>query len=157
MDDDGAVIGRDLAHGAVHLVPVAERAAGVRRGAVVIGQEADVGRMTALPPALVEARIHQQPSQPGIKPMRVTQRAHVAPGSDEGVLDRVLGAAPVPKDEGRGREHAVDPRCRQSGERLPISVGRRANHGFYRQELLSPRTASVQGMAWRRGIGFSPQ
>jgi hypothetical protein len=89
--------------------------------------------------------------------MRVAQGSHVSPGANKGILDCVLGPAPVPKDQGRRREHPVDPRRRQSGERFAIAVGRRADHRFYRQELLSPRMASVQGMAWRRGIGFSPK
>ena len=46
--------------------------------------------------------------EPGIEPVRVTQPGQVAPGSHQGVLDRVARELAVPEDEARGRVQPGD-------------------------------------------------
>ena len=46
------------------------------------------------------ARAHGEPPQPGVPGIGVTQCAHVLPGGDEGLLDRILGTIRIAQDEG---------------------------------------------------------
>jgi len=45
--------------------------------------------------------------EPRVEPLGVAQRAQVAPGSDEGILDGVLRGIPVAQDPPRDRVQAV--------------------------------------------------
>ena len=60
--------------------------------------------MTSVPLGGSIARAHEQPAQPGVEPIRITQATHVLPGLDERVLDGVFGALGVTQDEaGNGK------------------------------------------------------
>ena len=157
MDDDRPMVGGELAEGSAHLISIGQRAARVRRGSVVVGKQPDVRALATLSPRLVVAGVHEQTTQPGVEPMRIAQRPQVGPGADERVLHGILRAAAIAQDEGGGREQPVDAGCGQCREGLAIASAGRADHGLDVQGLLSPRMASVQGMANRRGPGFTPK
>ena len=59
--------------------------------------------------------------------MRLAQRAQVAPGADQRVLDGVLGPPVIAQDQRRGREQAVHAGSSQRRESLAVAVGRRAD------------------------------
>ena len=61
----------------------------------------------------VEAGVDGQAMEPGIEPVGITQSRQVAPGPDEGLLDRVAGQLRIPEDEAGG---PVQPRGGPAGE-----------------------------------------
>ena len=84
-------------------------------------------RSEALPErSATTAGMDDEPMKPGVEAGRVTQRRKVAPGADQGLLGRVLGAVMIPQDpiregvapvdarRGEGRECARSPRCARS-------------------------------------------
>ena len=62
--------------------------------------------------------------EPGIPRVGVSERADVLPGGHQRVLDRVLGAVRIAKDEGAHGIQAIDGRIHQAGERIVITLGR---------------------------------
>jgi hypothetical protein len=57
--------------------------------------------------------IDQEPVQPGIEPVRISQGGEVEPGIDQRVLDCVLGSAIVANDEPRDGVESTDRRRRE--------------------------------------------
>ena len=51
---------------------------------------------------LIEARIHREPVQPGVEPVRFPKLRKIPPGSDQRLLDRVACELRVPEDEAGG-------------------------------------------------------
>ena len=45
------------------------------------------------------AGAHREPAEPGVPGVRITERANMAPGQQERILDRILGAIRVAQDE----------------------------------------------------------
>ena len=68
------------------------------------------------------ARANQQPAQPGVEPIRITQAAEVLPGLDQRVLDGVLRSLGVAQDQAGNRKQATRAARRQRRERLQIAV-----------------------------------
>ena len=68
----------------------------------------DLDRPPTTTPKLIEARVHRQPIEPGVEPIRVTQTSDVAPCSKERLLDRVAGELRVAQDESGGDIQADD-------------------------------------------------
>src|SRR4029079_14979236 len=63
----------------------------------------DLGWATPTSAGLVEAGVDEKSVEPGIEPVRITKSGQVAPGSHQGVLDRVARELRVHQDEARGR------------------------------------------------------
>ena len=76
--------------------------------------ELDLDRPSSPTPGKVEARVDGQPVEPGLEPVGITETRQVAPGADEGLLDRVARELRVPEDEASGR---VQPREGRIDER----------------------------------------
>jgi hypothetical protein len=67
-----------------------------------------------LPSGVSVARPHEEPVEPGVEPIRITQPADVSPGLDERLLGRVLRSVPIAQDQGGDR---IQPSERTRGER----------------------------------------
>ena len=59
--------------------------------------------------------------EPGVEPIGIAQTPEIAPGSDQGVLDGILGGIPVAEDPPRDRVQAVVCRNRESLEGLVVA------------------------------------
>ena len=97
----------------------------IRGGVVDRGWKPRDRVIEALPPALTPAFAvtgsNEDAMEPAVPRLRVTQTAHVPPGEDERVLDRVLGAIRVAEDEGRDGVEAIGRRLCQGRERGVIT------------------------------------
>ncbi len=93
-----AVVDGEPPEAALELIAV-----GHRTGRVVRGRfgpdDLDLGRPTSSVTALVGTCVDEQPTQPGIESLRVTQARQVAPGVDEGLLHGILGKVGVTEDQ----------------------------------------------------------
>jgi len=74
-----------------------------------------------LPPGLVRTGVDQEAMQPRVEPFGIAERAQVAPGSDQGILDGVLRGIPVAKDPPRDRVQAVVCGARENIECLVVA------------------------------------
>jgi riboflavin biosynthesis pyrimidine reductase len=155
-DERCAMVGRDPAQAAVELVAVGEELTAVGQGTVVVRQEAKVGRVTAMSPRLVVAGIDQESAQPGVEPLSVTQRRQVSPGAEERILDRILGAAPIPEDEDGGREQPLGSRGSERRERIGVPVGGCANQVVIGHRVVS-RPATLKPVAVHRMASRPPK
>ena len=107
-DEHGPHLRRKPDEAALELVTIGDRRlhAGCRRNVDV--HELDVGPVPAEPAGLVDARPDQEPAEPLVEAVRVPKRGQITPGSDERVLDGVVGLLGVPEDEPGGRVEASD-------------------------------------------------
>ena len=95
------------------------------------------------------------PAQPGVEPVRVAQARQVAPGSDEGVLDRVARELAVSEDQSR---RCVQPREGSAGDRgegVMIAPSRSLDettlvHGCLSVLSVRRGTSGRARMLWRR-------
>ena len=88
-------------------------------------------------PRLLIAGSDQDPAQPGLEAFRIPEFRELAPGSDDRLLNGVLGAVEVAQDALGNREQPVGVRARQHPEGLAVSVSCRLDQ------------FSVQGLALR--------
>ena len=77
--------------------------------------------MAPEPARLIDTGAHDQPVEPGVEAVRVPQRGQITPGSDERVLDGVLGLFGIPEDQPGGRVQAGDRGACQLGEGVMIA------------------------------------
>ena len=59
--------------------------------------------------------------QPGVEPIRVAQTREIAPGADEGLLDRVARELRVPEDEAGRRVQPRDGQVDEHAEGVMIA------------------------------------
>ncbi len=85
-----------------------------------------------------------QSMEPGVPRVRVAESAHVPPSRDERLLDRVLGAVAVAKDERGDGVLTVHRRPRQVGERVAVP-----GPGPF-DELSLHATTDVSRLMWPR-------
>jgi hypothetical protein len=110
---------------AFELVPICDPSQLVGRGRPVGRQDPEVGDPAALAGRVLETHVHEQPSQPGVEPVRIAERREATPGDHQRVLEGVLGPVDVSKNPvGQGVE-VIRARPDQVDVRLPIpSLGR---------------------------------
>jgi hypothetical protein len=113
-DDDGAPFGLEPAEGFVKKLPLGDVRRQVAAEWFGEGRELDLLDTASPPASNVEARVGCQAIEPGVETIRVAQPGQIAPGSDEGVLDRVSRELAVPEDEAGG---GVQPREGSAGDR----------------------------------------
>ena len=138
--DDGAVPGIEALQGPVDELPVGERAGvvGVRR--CVDGRELHLDRAPAPAPGQVEAGMDGQTVEPGVEPVRVAKPRQVAPGADEGLLDRVARELRVPENQAGGRVQPRERRVDERGEGVMIALPRAFDeHSLVHDGLAVPR------------------
>jgi hypothetical protein len=75
-------------------------------------------------PAGVLARPDEQPGQPGLEALRVTQAWKASPRVDEGVLDGVFGQGIVAKDQPGDRVETTDRARDEAREGVMIALPR---------------------------------
>ena len=122
--DDRPVPLIEPAHGRVDELPIGQRAGQVGRGGHVDGRKLDLDGAPSTAPDLVETGIDGQAMEPGVEPIGVTQPRQVAPGSDEGLLDRVAGQLRIPEDEAGGPVQPRDGPAGELGEGVMIALPR---------------------------------
>lgn len=96
-DHEGAPVRLEGAKGAVQLVAIGDAATEVGRHRRVKRRELDLDGAALAATHEVEARVDEQTMDPGVEPLHVAQRGQVAPGPDEGLLDRVPCELGVPE------------------------------------------------------------
>ncbi len=62
------------------------------------------------------ARSHDEAVGPRVPRLGIPQGTHISPGRDERLLDRILGAVRISKDERRDAVQPIGGRLRQDGE-----------------------------------------
>ena len=107
---------------ALELVPVRDRRLDAGGGRRMQVREFDIEAMAPEPSCLIDTGVDEHPVEPGVEAIRIPQRGQVAPGSDEGVLHRVLGPIGVPEDEPGGRVQTGDRGACQLGEGVMIAL-----------------------------------
>ena len=90
----------------------------------VDGVELDLDHPPASTTREIETGVDGQAVEPGIEPVGVTQPRQVAPGSDEGLLDRVAGQLRVAEDETGGAVQPRDGPAGKLGEGVMIALPR---------------------------------
>ena len=80
--------------------------------------------MAPEPARLIDAGAVQQPVEPGVEAVGAAQRGQVTPGSDERLLDGVLGLVGVAQDEPGGGVQPEDRGACQRGEGVMIAPSR---------------------------------
>ena len=120
-DEYGALLDGKPSEATLDLIAVLD----IRAGIVDRGWKPRDRVIEALPPALTPAFAvtgsNEDAMEPAIPRLRVTESAHVPPGEDERVLNRVLGAIRVAEDEGRDGVEAIGRRLCQGRERGVIT------------------------------------
>ena len=139
----------------VHELAVGQRGRMIGRRRRIERTELDLDRAPASASREVETGIDGQLAKPGIEPVRVTQTGQVAPGPDEGVLDRVACELRVPEDETGGcvqpSQHWVD----EQGEGVMIASLCPPDHvSLVHGPLIGVATLAVAfDRVWRRRQG----
>jgi len=70
----------------------------------------------------IETDADQDPGRPRLEPLRIAKAGQLAPGNDQGLLDRVVGEIDVPEDPSRGPEQPVGMGAHEDGEGVPITA-----------------------------------
>jgi hypothetical protein len=120
-DHDRPLLGLQAPEAALELIAIRQSVRAVV-GRRLGPDDPNLGRPAALVPALIGAGVDEEPTEPGIEPVRVTESRQLSPCMDEGFLDGVLGALPVAEDEARDGEEAVARRDRERLEGLVIAA-----------------------------------
>ena len=131
----GSLLDGDASQAEVDPLPVGEE-----DGRVLTPRGDDHAQLcnTADPPALVMARIDQQPPQPLVEAVRVAEPRKLAPSLDQGLLRRVLGAIRVAEDHPGEGIQPVHGSGREGGERVMVA-GHRGFHVGSLQPHQAPR------------------
>ncbi len=116
QDEDRALLDVEAPEAALDLIAISEVA---RR--IADGRRGRVERVTEEPASTVSiglpvARSDDEAMDPRFPGVGITQGTHVSPGGDERILNRILGAVRIPKDEGRDPVQASGRCLGQRGE-----------------------------------------
>ena len=120
--EDRALLDRQPAESPLQLVAIGQDGAAVRGRWAVERQAADLGGPRSGTSRLVVAGVDEDSMDPGLEALRIPQPRHLAPGQDEGVLQRVLGQSRVAQDPLCDRLERSTDLVHQDGERLTIAV-----------------------------------
>ena len=98
-DDGDALVGVEMAERALQLVAVVDLPMGVMRGS---DRSRSIQIIVASAPGTskpVAAGVDQDPSEPGVEPVRIAEAAVIPPCSDERVVGRILSLLCVAEDQ----------------------------------------------------------
>ena len=122
-NDDLPMLEREATEAALELVPVGEDPRAVRD--TRLGRDPlDVRLMPPQAGVLVRRGAHQDPVQPPVEPVDVAQLRELAPATDEGFLDGVLGKIGVAQHKPGDRQQPTDLGGGKLTERLPVAASR---------------------------------
>jgi len=121
QDHERPMLGSQVTECAVERIPVIETSEVVvgRRRLGQVAAYLDHPSLTAT--SLVDGRVNEQPIEPAVKAVGVTQAWEVAPGADECLLDRVTREFRVAEDEASGRVQPREPGIDERGEGVVIA------------------------------------
>jgi succinyl-CoA synthetase, beta subunit len=122
--DEGPRLRLETAEAAFELVAVGHRRRGVIDGRGVDRGQFHVEAMAPEPARLIDAGAVQQTVEPGVEAVGAAQCGQVTPGSDERLLDGVLGLVGIAQDEPGGSVQPDDRGACQHGEGVMIAPSR---------------------------------
>ena len=143
-DDHRAFLDPEAAERSVELVSIDQRRQLIVAGSLVERQLVDFdGSTAAVPARLAMARPDEQPVDPGLEAIRVTERREVTPGGDERLLGCVGCTIRVAQDQAGKAVQAVDRCSRELIERAAI-----AGHRLFHETSVHP--TSGPRASWAR-------
>ena len=120
-NDGGSVIWLEPAEAAVQLVVVIDRM-GVVAGRGIDPDQGDLDGLTSSEPPLIGTGVDDQPVEPGIPALGISQVRKTAPGTDQGILDRVLRLVRISQDQAGEAEQPIARGGGEEFERLMVAV-----------------------------------
>jgi hypothetical protein len=114
--------------------------------------ELDLDRPSLAAADEVQARSHGQSMKPGVEPSGIAQTRQIAPGLDQGLLDRVSRELAIPEDESGNRVQPRDGRVDELREGVMIARPRSLDETSLVHGRLGCGTAVmvVLDSLWRR-------
>jgi len=126
-DEDRALFCRQAPEAPLELVALDDRDGGIRLRRPVGRQNADVRRPAATASQLGVTGVDEQPMEPRVKTVGITERPQLTPRRHEGQLDGILRQPEVAQDAIRDREESIASATCQAGKRLLVPVPRRVD------------------------------
>ena len=120
-DEHGPLLEGQPPEGSFELVPILDGERVVGAVGALDRQDSDLGRPAPSTPGLRVTGIGQDPVEPGLEAIRVTERAELPPGRDERGLDGVRGEVGVAQDPTRDRHALVADRSGEGVEGLFVA------------------------------------
>jgi len=139
-DQDGTLLGRKSPETPLELIPIVHGQDLVGGVGVLALHREDRRHRTPPPLRLGIAAADQNPMQPWLEARRIPQAGELAPGLDEGRLDRVFGKAGVAQDPKRDRHAPIAGCLRQGTEGLSVPMPRAVDD--WCEHLAPPHGAS---------------
>ena len=110
--DDGSMARIEAPKRRVQEFALGERTRVVGHAEGIDRRQLDLDRAPPTASTEIETGVDGQSMQPGVEAIRITKPGQIAPGTDQALLDRILGQVGVPKDQPGGRvqppESAID-------------------------------------------------
>ena len=121
QDEDRALLDGESGEGALQFISVDDPVGRVGRRRPVDGQDPNRGAPLPGSPRLVVTGMDEDPMDPGLEAIGLTQARELPPGQDEGVLQRVLGEGLVAQDPLSDSEERPADMVHQEGERFSVT------------------------------------
>ena len=121
-DDDRSMLGIEAADAALEVITIGRRGLTVTDRMGHDLRELDLDPAPLDGPKLVAARVQEQPVEPGLEAVRIPQGRQVPPASDHRLLDGVLRAVGIPKDEAGGGVEPSHAGASEHGEGVMITL-----------------------------------
>jgi hypothetical protein len=100
--DDSSMARIEAPERRVQELAVGKRTRVVGHAEGVDRRELDLDRAPPTASTEIETCVDDQSMQPGVEAIRITKPGQIAPGTDQALLDRILGQVGVAKDQPRG-------------------------------------------------------
>jgi len=121
-NDDRPMFGRQPAESVLEVIPRSDGARHVGVARWLSGKPLDLGRPTALAASFRVAGVDDEAAEPGIEALGLAKGGQIAPRTQQGLLDSVLGSVGVAQDPAGDGVAPGDVRGGQRGERLVIAL-----------------------------------
>ncbi len=122
QDENRPLFDREPAICPLQFVAVGDGVGLVRGRRPANRQDPDVGRPVASPLRFVVAGVNEDPMDPRLEAICITEMREPPPGENEGTLQRVLGETAVAQDPVRDGVEDVTDLVHQDGERLAVAA-----------------------------------
>ncbi len=123
-DDQGPRLRLETAEAALELVAVVRDGHAVVDRRRIDGSQFDIDAVSPKPARLIDTGADEQPMEPGVETIGAAQCGQVTPGSDERLLDGVLGLVGIAQDEPGGSVQPEDRGACQRGKGVMIAPPR---------------------------------
>ena len=118
----GAVFDAEVPERTIQLLMHLEGRCGVRKPLTVYAQQGQRVPVASLPAPLGVARVDEQPMNPGVEAIRISQLGQVAPRFEQRLLRRILSQRRVAEDASRDGVQRMTDAFDQLVERLLVAV-----------------------------------